>query len=760
MMASMPGGFDPCLRGTYSGACAGKEIRNLVRFRSLVLAGFLAGCSAAPRAPLDSLFPHALTGPLAAPDHPLRDPLSTPFFAGGWTVRPEKSEDDWIWLQPPAGRLRFYLQQKLPLQMRCRAACPPTGGVVALALNGRPLKQISLGPEPGSFEVFLPETRLQEGENLLEFQGAVPSRWSRCDLQPQALGVNFEGSPPGRAWDPSQGELQLPFGQSLELPVRVEPGARIHLESLAPWLSSGAPQIEPEARPVLRLRLRSQDPALEQAWDWQPGSSLQFSVAVSQPQAAALSLLAQSSQAPKPGQLGLRLKGLELQSGAPAALPPAGDPPRGPAEKRKPPNIVVYLIDTLRPDHLGCYGYARNVSPCIDEFAREAVLFEQVQAQSCWTKTAVASLFTSLLPPQHGAFDFGDRLPEKVTTLAEQLRSHGYRTQGWTANVYVSDTFGFEQGFEHYDCLGGASSHQIHEKLVAWLNRSGQDERPFFLYIHTMDPHAPYNPPAPFRSVAGVIQDHELRDIPHQARQKPTEEAWKKRLSLAKVLYDDEIRCNDHAFGLLLQELKARKLYDNTMVVLLSDHGEEFLEHGYMGHINSLYQELLAVPWLLKLPGGAGAGTRVGELWQQIDLAPTLLHQAGIPIPEAMQGLAYSLSAPATPADRPAYSYVTAGQDALKFQQSDRPWSLESRSVRLGPWVYAETRSCLGGRLAPWELYDLQQDPQETENRFFLVPEQRARLAQILGRLGGPVSVEKVPPEDLQRHLRSLHYLR
>ena len=675
-------------------------------------------------------------------------------------MRPEKNEDDWVWLQPPAGRLRFYLQQKLPLQVQCTASCPPSGGVVALAINGRSLKQISLGAEPAHFEFALPETQLQEGGNLLEFQGAVPSRWSRCDIKPQTLGLNFEGLTPKRAWDEPAGELQLPFGQSVELPVRLEPGARICLESLAPWLSSGAPYLEPEARPVLQLRLRSQDPPLEQAWEWQPGSSLQCGVPLSQPQTAALSLLAQSNRATKPGQLGLRIKGLELQAGAPSAPPSPPEPDRTPTEKRKPPNIVVYLIDTLRPDHLGCYGYGRKVSPCIDEFAREAVLFEQVQAQSCWTKTAVATLFTSLLPPQHGAFDFGDRLPAKLTTLAEQLRLHGYRTQGWTANVYVSDTFGFEQGFDHYECLGGAGSHQIHEKVVAWLNRSSQKDSPFFLYIHSMDPHAPYDPPAAFRSVAGVIQDHELRDIPHQARQKPTDEGWKKRLNLAKVLYDDEIRCNDHAFGLLMQELKARKLYDNTIVVLLSDHGEEFLEHGYMGHINSLYQELLTVPWLLKLPGGEGAGTRVGELWQQIDLAPTLLQQAGLPIPAAMQGLAYSLSAEPAAADRPAYAYVTAGQDAMKFEQSDRPWSLESRSVRLGSWVYAETRSCLGGRLAPWEMYDLQQDPQEKENQFFLVPEQRARLAQMLGRLGGPVSVEKVAPQDLKRHLRSLHYLR
>jgi len=527
-----------------------------------------------------------------------------------------------------------------------------------------------------------------------------------------------------------------------------------------PLAHFGGPQFGPEGAPRLRLRLRSQDPALDQAWEWQPGTSLQHRVSLSQPQSAALTLLAQSGSAPKPGQLGLRIRGLELRAGAPGAPPLASGPERGPVEKRKPPNIVVYLIDTLRPDHLGCYGYGRKVSPSIDQFARESILFEQVQAQSSWTKTAVASLFTSLLPPQHGAFDFGDRLPAKLTTLAEQLHSHGYRTQGWTANVYVSDTFGFEQGFDHYECLGGASSHQLHQKVVDWLNRSSQKDSPFFLYIHSMDPHAPYDPPPAFRSVPGVIQDHELRDIPHEARQRPANEAWKKRLNLARVLYDDEIRSNDHAFGLLIQELKARKLYDNTLVVLLSDHGEEFLEHGYMGHINSLYQELLSVPWLLKLPGGEGAGTRVGELWQQIDLAPTLLQQAGVPIPEAMQGLAYSLSASSGAADRPAYSYVTAGQDALKFQQSDRPWSLESRSVRLGSWVYAETRSCLGGRLAPWEMYDLQQDPQERENRFFLVPEQRARLAQVLGRLGGPVSVEKVPPEDLQRHLRSLHYLR
>ena len=346
------------------------------------------------------------------------------------------------------------------------------------------------------------------------------------------------------------------------------------------------------------------------------------------------------------GRLSLRATGsgpVEI-AGAVVEAPGAADAPdaapTAAASRQAPttrPNIVIYLIDALRSDHLGCYGYERDTSPNIDAFTEQAILFTDSQAQSSWTRSSVATVLTGLLPQQHGAVDRKDVLADEALTLAERLQAAGYRTAAITSNGNVAEPFGFAQGFDHFEYLRNprpgekiARSTDVHAAVVEWLDGAAADE-PFFLYIHTVDPHAPYEPPEPFRSeLASGVTDRDLGSIESVQRLAKDRSMVTPEIVADMVdLYDGEIAANDASFGRLADELKVRGLYDDALVVVMSDHGEEFFDHGGWTHGKTLHAEVLDVPLIVKMPGAA-AGARAGGIVDHVDLMPTLLQVAGL----------------------------------------------------------------------------------------------------------------------------------
>jgi arylsulfatase A-like enzyme len=307
---------------------------------------------------------------------------------------------------------------------------------------------------------------------------------------------------------------------------------------------------------------------------------------------------------------------------------------------RRAPLAIIYLVDTLRADHTGVYGYPRRTTPELDAFARDAVVFDAAVAHASWTKPSVASILTSRLPAQHRAVQLRDPLDPSNLTIAQRLHERGWATGAAIANsvIYGAEST-FDRGFDVFAGLHGEDNRPsklvgadvVVDSALAFLrSRRGL---PTFLYVHTMDPHVPYEPPPPF--------DRMFEPLPapgHPARDPRTD--YKEPHDRDRMIgqYDGDVAFGDREFGRFVRELKAAGLYRDALVLFLSDHGEEFLDHGRWLHGRSLFDELIRVPLVVKLPGNRGAGTRVAGQVQGIDVVPTVLEAMGLPLTTDLGG--------------------------------------------------------------------------------------------------------------------------
>lgn len=323
-----------------------------------------------------------------------------------------------------------------------------------------------------------------------------------------------------------------------------------------------------------------------------------------------------------------------------SALAPACDQ-TATAREAKPPSVVLICMDTVRADHLGCYGYEVNpTTPVLDELASRSFLFEDVTATACWTKPSVPSYLTGTYPAQHGVYEGSARglagtvtdiLPEAATTLAEVFRERGFQTAAFVHNAQLRRGNGFEQGFDVYED-GAGDARDIRWRALDWLDAQDGD-RPFFLYLHILDAHWPYPVPEEYATLFATGEEvarfrasdsRELRDAINDGD--ASFEAEDRRA--LEALYDGSLRYVDTEIGTFLRGLEVRGLDENTIVSVVSDHGEEFGEHERIGHGHGLFQNLLRVPWILHVPGRAAA--RIDEPVSLVDLHPTLVAVAGI----------------------------------------------------------------------------------------------------------------------------------
>ncbi len=306
-------------------------------------------------------------------------------------------------------------------------------------------------------------------------------------------------------------------------------------------------------------------------------------------------------------------------------------------------NVVLISIDTLRPDHVGLYGAERDVTPVLDELGTHGVVFDQALAQAPWTIPSHATMLTSQYPSALGVGPYADpgRLSEAAVTLAEVFREHGFATAAITGG-YVSRQLGFDQGFDSFrETLATPAMSYAVTYAEEWLDRR-DTARPFFLFLHTFEVHQ-YRPPESFRELwvrpyQGPLS--ELENVPafvqSPANQARVREIGAEDWRYLRDLYDACLASVDSEIGRLLEVLQARGLRETTLLVVTSDHGEEFGEHGGSGHGYTLYDENLRVPLLLShasLPA-----LRVAEQVRLLDLAPTIAELAGLPIPELWQG--------------------------------------------------------------------------------------------------------------------------
>jgi arylsulfatase A-like enzyme len=303
------------------------------------------------------------------------------------------------------------------------------------------------------------------------------------------------------------------------------------------------------------------------------------------------------------------------------------------ARAQATPNLVLVIIDTLRSDHLSCYGYPLMTSPNLDRLASEGLLFVNSFSTSTWTLPSVATLLTGLLPDQHGLKSIDNSLSAKVETVAERLRDAGYRTAAFTDGGFLEPRWGFSQGFDRYDSTAGEAWQPkdvsvIEADASAWLRENRFS--PFFLLVHTYETHQPYR----FRSgysekflgdEAAPPENDEI--LAWDLAGKPDDGDFLKRVL---ALYDGEIARADHHIGRLVETLREIGQYDNTAIVVTSDHGEEFLEHGGVEHgAGKVFNENIRVPLLIKPPAASRAG-RVDTPVSGLDIAPTILQIAGL----------------------------------------------------------------------------------------------------------------------------------
>ena len=325
------------------------------------------------------------------------------------------------------------------------------------------------------------------------------------------------------------------------------------------------------------------------------------------------------------------------------------------------PDIVLVSIDSLRADHLGCYGYWRPTSPTIDRLASRGARFANAVTTTSWTLPAHAALFTGLNDAAHGVMTDGIRLADDHVTLAEELRGAGYQTAGFFGGPYLHPTFGLDQGFDTYqscmtriaddvtgrdvraEALGGEeTSHgditgpRLLEEVEGWLDQVSED--PFFLFLHMWDVHYDYIPPQ--RLVEAFDPDYQGsitgRGMMHN--QAISAEMDQRDLEHLLALYDGEIRFTDEILGQVLERLDARGRLEGTLIVVTADHGEEFFEHGGKGHRRTLFDEVLRVPLVVYWPGHVAPGQVIEDQVRIIDVSPTLLSLAGVASTGQLQG--------------------------------------------------------------------------------------------------------------------------
>ena len=329
------------------------------------------------------------------------------------------------------------------------------------------------------------------------------------------------------------------------------------------------------------------------------------------------------------------------------------------------PNIILVMVDTLRADYLGVYGFEGQVSPNLDRLAAESVVFRNCFSQSPWTKPAVASLFTSLYPQVHGLTDHEGKyreegtpgantgvLSQRATTLAEGLRAGGYETVGFVSNPWVGAAYGFDQGFDHYedgyrDWIN--SVVDITAAARAWLD-SRDSNAPYFLYLHFMDVHAPYFAreedfellrESPGAASGRELQEFEMPDVRwHNIEVRPdwATDEMRRGLTYWRALYAAGVRLFDWRFGDFVDHLRGTGELDETLLVFTSDHGEELFEHGNWSHGQTLFDHQLHVPLIVRNPGGRGGGVESADLVELVDVMPTLLAVAGTETPAGAQG--------------------------------------------------------------------------------------------------------------------------
>ena len=461
--------------------------------------------------------------------------------------------------------------------------------------------------------------------------------------------------------------------------------------------------------------------------------------------------------------------------------------------QRSRPNVLIYTIDTLRADHASLYGYPRNTTPFLKKLGASGIVFDDAQTQATWTKPAIASLMTSLYSFTHGIVSDADTIPAGSATLAAQLHNAGYVTASIVSTPFVGRATGLDRGFDYmleYPVVlrqvnaqtdRATDSAALNKIVFPWLDR--HHDGPFFLYAHATDPHAPYDPPPPFESVfakpaetskfereyAGFKTNHEYGGgavINRQMCEKGGIDP-DRFIQQAENRYDGEILRNDSSFELLVRKLRQLGVLDNTLIIVLSDHGEEFWDHGWTAHGHSVYEELTHSTLMMWNPALFPKPRRISEPVQLIDVMPTVLDLLALKTPPVAEGQSLVPLARGQPFKR--RGLVLSSKFAAVRPQGLVPEnSTDSFSIIDSHWTFIYRNKAAKAGIKKVELYDRTKDPTEQHDLSAQHPEDvekkiatliqwidaQNRLRQVIGHTG----TSQLDQRTLER-LRSLGYL-
>ncbi|MGB5810305.1 MAG: sulfatase [Polyangiales bacterium] len=589
-----------------------------------------------------------------------------------------------------SARLYLPMTRGPAMQLRIRAKAYAAGPLITY-LNGKTLKEVRAAPADGFVELVvpIPEGDVIEGENSIRFRATKTRQvrgknrsfaidWIRLEpVDTAAPPVRITLGPVKVAGVTRPGVLLAPGAHAdwfVEVP---EGGGSLAFDGASMGDGKGRLEVALESD-----RKGSTQPfQLGNAWSGQ-----RISLA---PLRGEVTRMRFRNAGGTPVALG----GIRVMHSASDAAKPAA-----PAR-----NVVVLLIDTLRASKLSIYNDKTRVkTPALDSFAKKGTVFERPQAPENWTKPSVASVLTSLHPATHGTKQDASKLPRSALMLSEAYDKAGFVTGSFIANGYVSNAFGFDQGWDHYTNYireqRNTNASNVFGEAAKWIEKN-KDER-FFAYIQTIDPHVPYDPPAKYLEMYdpapydGQVKNRRTHLMLDDAKKNPKKYAFTKRdKERIEALHDGEISYHDEHFGKFLTKLRELGLEDDTVFVITSDHGEEFQEHGSWGHGHSVYQELLGVPLVFRWPGVIPAGARVGPVVSTMDIGPTVLEATGVAIPREFEGRSLMGF---MRGDWPMGPYV-AFSDFLEHR----------RVIRGGDW-----KMIIRGNLSQ-VMFDLENDPGE-----------------------------------------------
>lgn len=425
-------------------------------------------------------------------------------------------------------------------------------------------------------------------------------------------------------------------------------------------------------------------------------------------------------------------------------------------KKEEPLNVILITIDTLRADHLSCYGYNRNTSPNIDKIASKGVLFQNTVASSSFTPPSMATIFTSRYPSSHGVKHgvfkknkvFNQEvLSDSIQTLAKVLNENGYVTYGFHTNPHLSKDFGFAQGFDAFNQFTFNSAMELNSKILRNMDKIKSSGK-YFLWVHYFDPHWPYYKRKPWISEYSSFESEEkdepgYLDLPEKFSSVNNLKNNRELLSYIVARYDSEINFVDMYVKELLHFFKED---NNTLVVIASDHGEEFFEHNEFTHGQQLYEESIKVPLIIYAPSKLPADVKVKQQVGIIDIMPTILDILKIKSRQKLSGKSLlPLISGNKKEERILYSELARlGKDFV--------------SAKFKNWKYI-----FNVNTNQEELYDLSSDPGEKNNIVStnekLATDFRAKVKNLLSSSKGVKNEEKPVSKNAVDGLKSLGYI-